>query len=158
MFNVRWLWVTVVVLGCLLAEPNVSAAQDEYGGSGWGSIDICGTACVLVLVGVVILPAVTFTVAQVVYGVQGEWFPVGWAVPELIYGGIFMALSMLAAADSDEPGDVLLFGAFYGWFVVHAVLSLVLNGPGARAPDRGATRFAVLPTYDGASAVLSGSF
>jgi hypothetical protein len=144
-------WVGLgVVLGCLAFEPREAKAYS-----------VCPSACALVVAGVVFLPTLTFLSAEGIYAAQLRWFPVGWAVPELLYGGAMTALLSGVMANSGEPGALAPFVALYGWFTIHAVLSLALGDddpqPDERprpAPPR--ARIVAAPLEGGAWAGVSG--
>jgi hypothetical protein len=132
----RTLWM-LVMLACFEAAP-VQAGFDDSG-DGWGGdgYDLgCEAACILMIGSVLIVPPIVFTTAQISYGVQGRWFPLGWAIPELIYGGLMTSFAFAAASDANDAGGVAAFAVFSGWLTLHAILSIALGDPSTRERPR----------------------
>lgn len=74
-----------------------------------------------------------FGIADVAWGLEGEWLPDGWAWPQLVIGGLGnLALGTWGLADPDlDLGpwvSSLALGAG-AWFAMYAVVSLARNGP-----------------------------
>jgi hypothetical protein len=100
-------------------------------------VDIpCGAACILVMSGVFIVPPLVFATAQITYAyaAQSHWFPLGWAIPELIYGGLMTSLTFAVLTEDANGGTVVApFAMANAWLTVHALLSIALNDYGAPA-------------------------
>jgi hypothetical protein len=151
-------WVGLAVLfACLVLEPPEAKA-----------FEVCPTECVLVYgvvfgLGIAIAPPLTFIMAEVAYGDELRWFPVGWAVPELIYGGAMTLLLSVALQQTNarESAAIIPLIALSSWFTLHAVLSLVIGDRGPRRdepkrPASGTARFVAAPIQDGVWAGVSG--
>jgi len=126
--KLRFMLVLLTLLTVLAAaEPAAAQGQDSY------DIDFCDATCEWIAIGalsVALIPPLVFGSAEIVYATQGRWFPLGWAVPELIYGMLMTTLTSIAALSVEENGAVLVpFAAVYGWFTVHAILSVALGQP-----------------------------
>jgi hypothetical protein len=127
-------------------------------------VDIpCEAGCILVISSVFVVPPLVFGTAQIAYAAQSHWFPLGWAIPELIYGGLMTSL-MLAVATRpyDATGEIAVFATVYGWLTLHALLSIVLNDHGAPAraspkPSR-MPRVVAAPVPGGAVLGISGAW
>jgi hypothetical protein len=141
-----------VALAWLVLQPSAAKAF---------TVDMCPDACELVGIGILLSPPATFIVAQIAHGAQLRWFPIGWAVPELIYGGTATALLSIVMVHATEPFVVAPLVGISAWFTLHAVLSLAIGDRGPRRDARerrtsGQTRIVAAPLEGGAWAGIAG--
>lgn len=140
----HWLSIAAAAWLCTLLGPQSVQAQDG------GHFDPCDSACSALVVGLVLVPPIVLAVADLAYGVQDRFFPVGWAVPELAYGTLLGTLSVAIVVNADEaPAPAFyLLGGIALWFITHAVLSLIIGDAGPPKKPR-VIEAAVLPLPDG---------
>jgi hypothetical protein len=122
---------SVAVAALLLFDPPSAQAT-----GGDFNLDICDTTCELVMVGAIVLPPLTFFAAELFYAAQWRWFPVGWAIPELIYGALMTALTVAAASNLDDAEGAVVLVIAHGWLTTHALLSLVIGDRARGRPVR----------------------
>lgn len=116
---------------CLFDPANAQASGgDDF------NVDLCNTTCELIAAGVFILPPLTFLTAEVVYAAQSRWFPLGWAIPELIYGGLMTSLFVAVARNANDAGGAVMLAVAHGWLTTHALLSLVIGDRARGQPVR----------------------
>lgn len=126
---------SLAVAALLLVDPTNAKAN---GGGDFDDLDLCNTTCELVIIGAFILPPLTFFTAEVIYGAQWRWFPLGWAIPELIYGALMTSATVATASNANDAGGAAVFVIAYGWLTTHALLSLVIGDRGRGQPARDA--------------------
>jgi hypothetical protein len=115
---------SVAVAALSLFDP---ASAQATGGGDFENLDLCDTTCELVTIAALAAPPLVFLTAEVVYAAQWRWFPLGWAIPELIYGALMTSLMVAVASNTNDTGGAALLVLAHGWLTTHALLSLVIG-------------------------------
>lgn len=136
--------IVLAATACSAIVPERARAEPGF------DIDVCPIGCEIALVGVLVVPPIVFATAQIAYAAQARWFPLGWAIPELIYGGLATTLMIGVGADSNDAGGAAGFAVVYGWLTLHAILSIALDDPDERARARAAPARSTMPSFAGA--------